>query len=549
MKKIYFLLLLSIVFSNSPSQTYAWAKNEGLWAYDYGLGITTDPTGNVYVAGKYELNAVFSGNTVSCSGNHDCYLAKYSPSGSISWIRTAGGTGGDYYNSVASDANYIYAAGEIEGGVTVTFPGSSVTLQGQGDNDIVLTKYDQNGNLIWARMAGWKYNESAHGIAVDASGNVFVGGRFSDTLTIGTQTLYGYTQKDFFVAKYDANGTFQWARQGGGPGKDDIKGLACDAAGNVYVTGVYENGMIVGATTYSTTNGVYYDAFLAKYDGSGNLQWVQTEGGDYDEAAWAITVDNSGTIYTTGEFNASAYFGTTQLITSGNADIFVAAYDASGNCLWAKKAGGPLVDRARGIGTDGTNIFVTGQFGMSCTFGSNVVTGNDSSEVFFANMNNSGTWLGAVAAAGTNDPFEPLGFEAGTAICAKDVSNVYATGSLLGGGSFGSISLSPYDRTDAFVTKITSFVAGNKEPSADLKTMFVYPNPGNGNFTIYTDKLNTTDIDIHIYNCLGQHLIKKVVRSANKISIDMSNEQDGIYFIEMRSDNKTIATKKLVVQN
>jgi hypothetical protein len=548
MKKIYLLLLLSIVFSNTHSQTYAWAKNEGLWAYDYGLGVTTDPTGNVYVAGKYELSAVFSGNTITCAGNHDCYLAKYTPSGSLSWIRTAGGANGDYYNSIASDATYIYAGGEIEGGGTITFPGSTVTLQGQGDNDIVLAKYDQNGNLIWARSAGWKYNESVHGIAVDAAGNVYVGGRFSDTLIIGSQTLYGYTQKDFFVAKYDANGTFQWARQGGGPGRDDVKGLVCDAAGNVYITGVYENGMKLGATTYSTTNGVYYDAFLAKYDASGNLQWVQTEGGDYDDAAWAITIDNAGMIYTTGEFNASAYFGATQLITSGNADIFVTCYNSSGSLQWVKKAGGPLIDRARGIGTDGTNLYVTGQFGSTCNFGSMSTTAVDSSDVFFASMSNAGNWTGAASIGGAADPSEPLGFEAGCAITAKDANNIYATGALLNGGTAGSIALSPYDRTDAFVAKLSSLVAGTQELTADPKDFYVYPNPGNGNVVIYADRAYP-EVDITVYNCLGQVITKRSGRSLSKVNIDLSDEQNGVYFIEIRSEHKTITTKKLVIQN
>jgi hypothetical protein len=515
------------------------------------LGITNDNSGNVYVAGKFELSAVFSGNTLTCQGNHDVYLAKYSPTGALTWIRTAGGAMGDYAYACASDANAVYIAGEIEGYGTVTFPGSTVTLTGKGDNDVLLAKYDLDGNLIWAKSEGIHKNESAIGIAVDNSGNVFICGHFSDTTTFGggAVTLYGNTQKDFFVAKYDGNGTFQWVRQGGGPGKDDAKAIKCDAAGNVYITGFYSNGMVVGANTYSVTSGSWYDAYLAKYDTNGNLLWLQTEGGDYDDAAWAITIDNSGTIYTTGEFNASAYFGTTQLITSGMADIFICAYDAAGNVLWVKKAGGPLVDRARGIGTDGTNIFITGQFGLNCTFGGFSVTGNDSSEVFFAHMNSSGNWAGATNAVGPNDPFEPLGYESGTAICAKDVNNVYATGALLNGGSFGSIPLAPYDRTDAFVTKITSFVAGTKELSGDQKTIYIYPNPGSGNFTIYTDKLGTMDIDLNIYNALGQLLDKKMTRSASKISVDMSDEENGVYFIQVRSDHKTIATKKLIVQN
>jgi hypothetical protein len=548
MKKIYLLLLLGIVFSNLNSQTYSWAKREGLYAYDYGMGITTDPAGNIYVGGKYEMNAVFSGNTLTCAGNHDGYLVKYDPSGNLTWIRTYGGALGDYLDAVTSDANYIYVAGEIEGYGTITFPGSTVTLQGQGDNDILVAKYDLNGNLMWARSSGMKYNESAIAVACDPSGNVYISGHFSDTTKIGTTTLYGNTLKDFFVAKYDANGNFLWVRQGGGPGKDDAKSIVCDAAGNVYIAGFYSSGAMIGSTTYSTTSGMYDDTFVAKYDTNGNLMWVQTAGGDYDDVIWGMTIDAAGMLYVTGEFNAAAYFGSTQLITAGNADIFVACYDGNGAIQWAKRGGGPLVDRARGIGTDGTNLYVTGQFGGTALFGTSAVTAGDSSDVFFASMTNTGNFTAAGSITGPADGPESLGYEAGNAITCKDGSNIYATGAILDGGVCGSYSLSPYSRTDAFVVKMTSLLASTHEAKADPKDFYVYPNPGNGNIMIFSDKVYP-DADVTVYNALGQVITKRSSKTLSKLNIDLSNEQNGIYFVEIKSENKTVATKKLVVNN
>ena len=104
MKRIYLTFLLSLTLSVYWAQSYSWAKLEGLYAYDYGLGITTDNSGNIYVAGKYEMNANFSGVILPCSNcNHDLYLAKYNPSGSLTWIRTGGGNLGDYAHAVACD--------------------------------------------------------------------------------------------------------------------------------------------------------------------------------------------------------------------------------------------------------------------------------------------------------------------------------------------------------------------------------------------------------------------------------------------------------------
>lgn len=551
MKKVYFFLtLLSLTFISLKSQTFSWAKNEGFYAYDYGMGIATDNSGNVYVTGKYEMTgANFSGNTVACTGNHDMYIAKYNPSGSLTWIQTAGGTAGDYAYGISVDANAIYAAGEIEGyGNLITFSGSTVTLNCVGDNDILVTKYDLNGNLQWARRAGGVYNEKAQGVSHDAAGNVYITGHFAVDATFGgTTTIYGSGVKDMFVAKYDANGNFLWVRQAGGPMRDEGKAIKCDAAGNVYVAGFFGNNAVFGTTTYTTYSSGFGDGFLAKYDTNGNLLWVKTIGGNYDESAWSVVIDNAGMIYISGEFNDTGYFGSTQIYTTGNADVFVAKYDPSGNCLWAKGAGGPLIDRARGIGTDGMTIFITGQFGGTANFDSNTIVASDSSDVFFASLDNAGNFIKASSVGGVPDAVDPAGYESGSAICADGSGNVYATGNLYDGGIFGSITLSKYDRTDVFVTKITQMLSVNNTETT-IKNIHIYPNPGINNFSIDIDKPFNQKIDIAMYNCLGQTIDTKVNRLSSKINIDLTNIENGMYFIEVKSEDKVLVTKKVVVQ-
>jgi hypothetical protein len=555
MKKVYFILtLLGLTFISLKSQTFGWAKVEGLYAYDYGMGISTDNTGNVYVAGKYEMNAIFSGTTLPCTGSPDCnhnvFVAKYNPSGALTWIRTAGGSLGDYAHALSCDGANVYVAGEIEGaGELITFPGSTITLTAIGDNDVLLAKYDLDGNLLWAKNEGGPNGEEAEGVTYDAAGNIYVSGYYVDQATFGgVTTLSGSGSKDAFIAKYDMNGNFQWVRKIGGPGREQVKGIKADAAGNIYACGLYGNNVVIGSTTYTTYNNTAYsDAFLLKYDTNGNLQWTKTAGGNYDDVAWAITMDNAGLIYISGEFNDVGYFGSAQVYTTGNADVFVACYDQSGNVQWVKSAGGPLIDRARGIGTDGTNIFITGQFGGTANFGSNTLVGADSSEVFFAGLNNSGTFVSATSVGGTSDTPEPLGYESGNAICSDASGNVYATGALLSGGVFGSTSLSKYDRTDAFVTKISQLVGVNTIVNS-TKAIYIYPNPGNGNFVLEMEQLSNAKSEIVIYNCLGQAIHRKTNNSASKINFDLSNEENGIYFIEIKKDDKVIATKKIIIQ-
>lgn len=571
MKKLYLLVFLSVSFMNIKSQNFIWAKKGGLWAYDYGYGITTDRSGNVYIAGKYEQNANFSGTVLGCQGNHDIFVAQYSPSGNLNWIRTAGGYTGDYALAIACDGNYLYVAGEIEGtNALIKFSGSPITLTCKGSNDIFLAKYTLGGNLLWARRAGSPNYEKALGVTFDRSGNIFISGIFTNSCTFGgTTTLTGYGDKDGFLAKYDGNGNFIWARKLGGSGRDEAKSIKCDAAGNVYICGMYKNSANFSGQIVTTPDN-YWNTFLAKYSNNGSLLWVRTAGSSWDDVAWSLTIDNSGKIFITGEFNSSIKFGgRPTLSTSGGADVFVACYSSNGDAIWANKAGGNGNDRARGIGTDGNNIFITGQFSRNATFGSFTKNAVDNSDIFMAGLSNWGTFLWASAVGGNYDTYEDLGYESGIAICAEPSGNIYATGSTISGGTFGNTSLSGYSRTDVFITKIFAppfksnmlaesdtcqglecedLLVIGAEKNISESVFKIYPNPSTGVFGIEINSQYDKSIVMTVFNSFGQEMDKKTLSSDSKAILDLSGKENGMYFIDFLLENERV-TKKIVLDN
>jgi hypothetical protein len=547
---VYVITLAGLLTTEAVSQNFEWAKREGLWAYDYGYGITHDNAGNIYAAGKFELqNANFSNTLIPCQGNHDVWVAQYSSTGNLNWIRTAGGQLGDYAHGIDCDNQSIYVGGEIEGtNMPITFVGSTVTLTCRSSNDAFAAKYDLNGNVLWAVSAGWYQDDKALSITHDNSGNVLICGFFSDTALFGSNTfLYGNGGEDIFVAKYDANGNFLWAKSAGGSQRDEAKSIKCDASGNVYITGLFQGTATFGAQNITAPN-TYYDSFVAKYDANGNLQWVTQQGGPYDDVGWGMIIDNNGKIFITGEFNANATFGSYTIYTVGNADLFVACVDpSSGNIQWVKQAGGNLIDRARGIGTDGNNVYITGQFGDQITFGPSTLTAADSSDIFIAAMDNSGNFTWAASVTGPADSVETLGYESGNAVCAPSAGNVYATGSLLDGGTFGSTTYQKYGRTDVFITNVTEaglHVADVKKPAQSLR---LYPNPGNGSFVLDLGSEVRTGGDVTIVDCIGNVVTKRTI-SDTQTQFDLSEQQKGIYFMEMHGDGNATIRKKIVIQ-
>ncbi len=502
MKKIYLTITSNLLIANLNAQNFEWTKREGLWAYDYGNGIATDTLGNVYVAGKYEMNADFSGILLPDHGNHDSYLAKYTSSGDLVWITTAGGPLGDYAQALYCDGSYLYIAGEIEGyGNSIYFDSSTVTLTCIGDNDVFLAKYDLDGNLLWARSAGGDYNDKAMGIAADNNGNVFICGLYENNATFGGIAITGHGGKDIFLAKYDSLGNFQWVKHAGSTGRDEAKSVKCDADGNVYITGMHADNALFESTTLASSNG-YVNLFLAKYAPDGNLIWVKSAGSDYDDVGWSLTMDTVGKIYITGEYNAYALFDTIPLITTGQTEIFIVCYDTSGNALWAQSAGGQLIDRARGIGCDGSNLYITGQFSLTATFGSYTLAGVDSSEIFMAKLSNTGDFEWAIAVSGVADSIELLSYESGNAICSDAYGNIYATGALLAGGVFGNDTITPYSRTDVFITKIT-------QGTDTIAPTVVNYNPPDNAFNIPGNTDLTITFNKNIQKGTGNILIKE----------------------------------------
>ena len=251
----------------------------------------------------------------------------------------------------------------------------------------------------------------------------------------------------------------------------EAKSIKCDAYGNVYICGLYKNGCKFGSQTLYAPQ-TYFNSFLAKYNSNGDLLWVKTAGGDWDDVGWSMTIDGGGKIYVTGEFNATVNFGGHTIWTTGSSDVFVACYDANGNVLWVRKAGGSKEDRARGIASAGNRIYITGQFGQKAYFGPHTRTAADNSDIFMACLDNAGNFLWVSTVGGGADAPEDLGYESGNAICAQTNGNVYATGSTLNGGQFGGTYLSAWTRTDVFVTKLISGTAPVSYTHLTLPTIY-----------------------------------------------------------------------------
>ncbi|MGE3800086.1 MAG: SBBP repeat-containing protein, partial [Candidatus Kapaibacterium sp.] len=248
-KMTLYLLGMFLMTVVARGQTIDWATH--LYASGSAIGnvATADRDGNYYVAGFFTGNMNFGGSTnLSGAGFGDLYIAKYGPDRSLRWARSGNSDGWNGGRGIAIDSSSnVLVAGRIEG--TTNFNGKSVT--GVGENDVVLVKYSSSGEVQWVKSAGGSGMDWGNGVAVDAQGNSYVVGYFSGTATFGTQQVTSAGNYDIFIASYSPNGDVRWVKSAGGSGQDEGYGVGVDAAGDVYITGIAIGNINFGSTSFS----------------------------------------------------------------------------------------------------------------------------------------------------------------------------------------------------------------------------------------------------------------------------------------------------------
>ena len=275
-----------------------------------------------------------------------------------------------------------------------TFTTGNISVTAPDNDRWAVAKYNSAGDPVWVTIPASASLPIA-GIAVDASGNVYISGDYWVQATVGPSTLPTPTENDAWVGKMNSSGTMLWAKQIGGTGKQWAPGVGVDASGNVYVSGGFQNTTSFGAAGSLTSQGSN-DIFLAKLNSAGTFQWVTSVGANGDDnAGWmqSLAVDSAGNSYVTGQIQGTVSVAGTTLTSSGNLDAFVGKVNSSGVWQWGKSGGSTATDNVYGVALDSSNnIYLAGRINANATFGGISVTHLGGDDGFVAKLNSSGVF-------------------------------------------------------------------------------------------------------------------------------------------------------------
>ncbi|CAN5135540.1 hypothetical protein BH09BAC5_BH09BAC5_10330 [soil metagenome] len=414
----------------------------------------------------------------------------------LDWAIGVGGTGSDYGNAIALDAQgNTYTTGFFSG--TVDFdPGIGIqNLTSHAYCDIFILKTDASGNFLWAKAIGGGGIDEGNGIAVAPSGNIYITGSFAHTVDFNPSPAPADTffltnaddpcNTEIYILKLDNNGNFIWAKSVAGvmtictAATDEAFALDIDQAENVYVTGYWTgladfNTSTAPADTFklqtcgATISG---DIFILKLDSAGNFRWVKQIGNALSDTGYGIHVSANGFVYVTGLYGADTDFdpnaGTDIILGYGNWDSFIMKLDTAGNYYWARGFGGTGDDRGMAVTTDANeNVIATGHFIGTVDFdpsasNANLTTISYTYGIYLLKLDPNGNYIWAKSINGNGG-----GERDGKSIALDAASNIYITGLFAGTIDFNP-SLAPADtfnitttgtwsNTDAFILKTDS---------------------------------------------------------------------------------------------
>lgn len=282
-----------IFLKYNSSGNLLWNKTWGGINDDYGYGIDTDSSGNVYLSG-YSVNN-------SQPADSDIVLIKFNKTGQYQWNQTWGGNSRDEGKKLIVDktTNDIFITGYTR----------SFGLD--NSYDILLLKYNSSGNFEWNKTYGGNEQEYGMSIELDSENNIYVAGKVKN---------YQTGNYDFGLVKYNTIGNYQWIRTWSGSDDDTALDITIDLNDNIYLTGYKET---IGAGKSEMVS--------IKYDSSSNQKWVKEWGGTDDDAGRGISLNTlTGEIFFTGR--TMSYGG-------GLYDVFLVAYSLTPgtNKIYSKK--------------------------------------------------------------------------------------------------------------------------------------------------------------------------------------------------------------------
>jgi len=345
-------------------------------------------------------------------------------------------------------------------------------------DDVLLVKYDYEGNKLWEVTAGGKGRDSGQDIAFDRDGNIWIVGYFYKKAQFGDFTLIGDNDYNMFIAKYDNSGKCLVALKPatnndgfnysyGEIGNGHIGGffLAISNKNELFLSNIFQGSISFGSIKLNSNpeNAFAATIFIAKLDISGKCKWATKMESSTPCYLGVAHFNPNGNTYILSYCSKKLSVGDIEFIKKGSHDsgILLAKVDENGNCNWIKQIATRIDSEnqqeainAKHSDTvdEGETFYISGRVTGMWQFGPNLFETDGSEHSFVLKLNSEGKILQLIPLAEKGKPGGQWIWDFTTD--AND--NIYVTGQCTGSCYFGGQQISPQTTTSAYVAKYTS---------------------------------------------------------------------------------------------
>lgn len=328
---ILFINLLFVLGAFSQAPTIEWQKTLGGTDVDKSRDIRQTSDGGYIVTGHSRST---NGDVSNVSkGGIDVWLVKLDANGTISWQASLGGSNNDYGQSTLETFDHSF----IMVGYTFSTDGDFTGSHGMGD--VIVVKYDINGNLVWKKTLGGSNDDGVNSIQQTSDGGYILSGFSASNNGDATKNNGA---RDFWIIKLDALGNIVWQKSYGGSNSDNAFSAKQTNDGGYIVAGhtLSINGDVVG-------NHGDYDYWVLKLDASGNITWKKCLGGSGTEFGYSIDIALDGGYIVCGSSTSNGSGDVTS--NHGGYDCWIVKLSTTGSIQWQKSLGGSGDDASHTI--------------------------------------------------------------------------------------------------------------------------------------------------------------------------------------------------------
>jgi hypothetical protein len=528
-KNLFFTILLFTFSTTSYAQTSTFSQTFGSSGIDQIRGLQTNDAREIFIAGTFGDDFNIGNKNLFINGLEDIFISKINTNNETVWAKSLGSNDRDKITGFRLfEDSLIYFSGVFWDNITF----DTISLSATG-NALFVAQLDSSGNSKWVNAIYGNSSKTINEGVTDNNGNYYITGSFSANLYFPNDTLTAQGLEDAFVAKYDKNGLFLWAKSIGYQRYTEATGLTVNNIGAVYIAGQFNGRVIFGNDTL-WASALDFDLFFAKYDANGNLIFGKRFGGIYDNTNPKLALGIFGKVAMAGTFVGLLNFDQTSIQTSGlDSDIFLAVFDDLGSLLSVGKYGDTNPETLQGLAVNVDDYYLSGYFNTSTTFGNtSLITSVGNLQNFVIRMTEFQSQTPNVVSYPTS--------QFSSSILVTPHFNSFLNREILIAGIFeGTINLltttpSPVSNgfTDIFLMNILMPLVNTNSIEKQLNFK-IFPNPTTDLLTIDFQDFNINQsVKIHIINSIGQ-IQKTVFINENLSQIDVSNLPKGIYFLKI----------------